>query len=122
MKMRMWERVQRESFPLWEIADAEPDYFEPSRRIRVKVKKPLGPNPRIKVKGNSINSGWELMKMPYFYVGKRRFAVREVSAETCAQLVRLKAKVRVPRLEEQHSEEIRKMRKREMRKYKKGRL
>lgn len=112
--MKLWTRVKRDANPLWEVAAAEPDYFEPTKLIRVKVKKPLGENSRIKVKGNAINSGWERMKMPFFWVGTQKFVVRNVDEDICARLVRLKAKVRIPRLEAEHAEDLRKQRKKEM--------
>jgi len=112
--MKLWTRVKRDANPHWEVAAAEPDYFEPTKLIRVKVKKPLGDNSRIKVKGNAINSGWERMLMPIFWVGGKQFKVRSVDKDTCALMVRLKATVRVPRLEAEHAEDIRKARKKEM--------
>ena len=119
--LKLWARIQRDNFPLWEVAAAEPDYFEPSRLIRVKVKKPLGENSRIKVKGNAINSGWERMKMPWFHVGEKKFRVGAVNEDTCALLVKLKARVRVPKLEEQYGDELRTLRRKEMKDMKKGR-
>jgi len=105
--MKLMKRIKQQSFPLWEVAAAEPDYYEPTKYIRVKVKKPLGENSRIKVKGNCINSEWGRMEMPYFYVGDRKFTLRGmITEDKCAMLVKLKARVRVPKLEAQHEQDI----------------
>ena len=111
--MKLWTRVKRDANPLWEVAAAEPDYFEPTKLIRVKVRKPLGENSRIKVKGNAINSGWERMKMPWFFLNNKRILIRDIPT-ACRLMVKLKARVRGPALEDQHREDIRKEQKRAM--------
>jgi hypothetical protein len=104
--MKLMKRIKQQSFPLWVVAAAEPDFFEPTKYIRVKVKKPLGEDSHIKIKGNCINSEWGRMEMPYYYVGSKKLVVREVSKDICALLIKLKARVRVPKLEAQHERDI----------------
>jgi len=119
--VKLWSRVSRDTFPLWEVSDAEPDRLDP-HRIRVRVRKPLGEDSHIKIKGNAINSGWQFMLMPFYWFGAHKIRIRKIDSSTTAMMVKLKAKVRVPELERQHSEELRKQRKKEMRKYKQGRM
>lgn len=105
--MKLINRVKRDCFPTWEIVAAEPDYFVPTRRIRVKVKKPLGDNSRIKIKGNALTSEWLYVKMPFYWFKGERMTIKVVTKEFCAYLVKIKAKVRVPELEERHKDELR---------------
>jgi hypothetical protein len=118
--LRLFKRIQRDVYPLWEVAAAEPDFFEPNRIIRVKPKKPLDKNAKLKIKGNIIIGDWQRMLMPYYWVGTSKFIIREVNKDTCELLVRLKAKVRIPALEEQHKEDIRRQQIKAMQKYKMG--
>jgi hypothetical protein len=116
--MKLWNRFQNNSFPLWEVTDAEPDYLEPTNIIRVKVKKPLPKDSLIKIRGNAINSDWNRMKMPFFYINGRRFRIRTpIDQNQCKLLVRVKAKVRVPELERQHAEDIRRQTIKKFREY-----
>ncbi|VVB53154.1 Uncharacterised protein [uncultured archaeon] len=86
----------------------------------MKVKKPLGENSRIKIKGNAIGSPWVKMEMPNYYVGKARkkYRILRVTDEVCDLLVHIKASVRVPSLEEENKEDLRRMRRREYRRAK----
>ena len=114
-------RIKNECFPLWKITDARPLLYNPEHEIEVKVKKPLGENSRIKIKGNAISSGWVKMDMPFYWVGeaRKKYRIHRVTEGVCELLVHIKASVRVPSLEEQHREELRIMRKKEYRKAKK---
>lgn len=120
-KLKLWARIQRDTYPLWEVAAAEPDFYEPSKIIRVKVKKPLPKDSHIKIKGNAINSDWERMLMPYYWIGKRKLIIREVNLDACDLLVKLKARVRVPKLEEHHRVDIRKQQLKAMSRFKQQR-
>ncbi len=105
--MKLINRVKRDCFPTWEITFAEPDFFEPSRRIRVKVKKPLSKDSKMKIKGNAINSELLYMKMPFYWFKGKKMTIREVTKAFCDYLVKIKASVRVPALEERHKDELR---------------
>ena len=110
--MKLINRVKKETYPLWAMVKAEPDFFEPTNYIRVKVKKPLGKQSRLKVPGNAINSEWHRMQMPYYWVGNKRFTIREpITEDLCERLVKLKAKVRVPELEARHEKDIQRQQK-----------
>jgi hypothetical protein len=121
IEMKLINRIQRDTYPLWEVVAAEPDFYEPSKIIRVKVKKPLPKDSHIKIKGNAINSDWVRILMPYYWIGRRKMIIREVNLDACDLLVKLKAKVRVPKLEEQHREDIRKQQLKAMSRFKQGR-
>ena len=110
--MKLINRVKRDCFPTWEIIAAEPDYFEPTKEIRVKVNKPLGKDSR-KIKGNAIASEWNRMKMPYYYLHGMKIKIGKVTKEKCRLLIKIKARVRVPALEEKHEKGIRESQKKE---------
>ena len=120
--MKLINRIRKLVFPLWEVTASEPDFFEPNHLIRVKVKKPLGENSRIKVKGNSIGDGkWHRIDMEKYYIKQKPFRITEVSKDFCNFMVRAKVRVRVPALEVQHKDELRKLWQKEYRKTKMGR-
>jgi hypothetical protein len=114
---KLWNRLRQQAFPTWEVSDAELDPQDETR-IRVKVKKPLPENSRIKIKGNAIGSGWVRMNSKYYWLGKTQYRIHQVDAEACSLLKRLHAKVRVPELEQQHANDIRKAQLEQLRKIK----
>lgn len=109
--MKLWNRLVKQSFPTWEVSDAEIDPVDPTI-IRVKVKKPLPKDSHIKIKGNAIGSGWMRMRMNFYWLNGQMMRIRQVDKETCSQLIKFHAKVRVPELEQQHADDIRRQVKR----------
>lgn len=118
--MKLISRIKKEAYPTWEVVKVRQFLFNPEREIEVKVKKPLGKDSRIKVKGNAINSDWMKIEMKFFFIREKKYRMPpNITKNFCALLERSKAKVRVPSLEEQNKEAIRKERRKIYRRVKK---
>lgn len=98
-----WTRVKKGCRPLWDVAKA--DLNDISQKIQVKVKKPLGEDSHIKIKGNALTSEWFDLEDHFFYVGGEQFRIH--SKTDAIKIMNdladseTKAQVRLKQLEQQ---------------------
>lgn len=93
------KRVKRLVYSRWEVSDVKVDLV--SRRIMVKVKQPLKEDSNIKIQGDSLESEWMFMKMPFYWKGKVLMKLRD--KKKLKKLIG--CKVRIPKLEEKYKKE-----------------
>ena len=97
--MRKIKQIRINTFPRWEVIEARK--CEEVGGIEVKINMP-----HKNITGNLI-SKWLQMKMPYYWRGERRFNVKRIKSKDL-NLILKGAKVRIPSLEQEHEDIIRK--------------